>query len=124
MTTATKRFVFWTPRVACMLFAMFISVFALDVFKESEGFLVTTIALLMHLVPSFMVLAVLLIAWRWEWFGTLAFTALGVFYVVYFWGRFPLSTYATIAGPLFVLAVLFSVNWKYHAALRDFSQTP
>ena len=124
MTTATKRWLFWTPRIICMLFAMFISVFALDVFSEHEGFLVTAIALLMHLVPTFIVIALLLLAWRWEWIGAVSFAALGLIYLVQFWGRFPWQTYATIAGPLFVLAVLFSVNWRYHAALRDLSRTP
>jgi len=29
-----------------------------------------------------------------------------------FWGKFPVSTYLIIAGPLFLIAILFWLNWK------------
>ena len=36
MKTTPKRLLFWTPRILCLLFAGFISLFALDVF-EGQG---------------------------------------------------------------------------------------
>ena len=118
MNEATKRTLYWAPRVLCLLFAAFLSIFALDVFSEDQGVWQTIGALVMHLVPTFAVLVVLAIAWRWEWVGAVMFTALGVLYVVTMWGRFPLSVYFTIAGPLFLVAGLFLVNWILRAKLR------
>ena len=82
MKRPARRLLFWTPRVLCLLFALFISLFALDVFGEGYGFWETLWALLMHLVPTIAVLIVLAIAWRWEWVGGILFIALGVFYIV------------------------------------------
>ena len=118
MNTNTKRVLFWTPRVLCILFAVFLSVFALDVFGEGYGLWQTIGALLLHLIPTYIMVIVLVISWRWEWVGAVSFSALGVFYVVLFWGRFPLPVYFTIAGPLFLMGVLFLFNWIYRAQLR------
>jgi len=104
--------------VLCVLFAGFISLFALDVFAEHHGFWNTLQALLMHLIPTGILLLILAVSWRWEWVGGLLFPGLGVFYVVSFWGRFPWPTYAIISGPLFLLGALFFLNWRLHAELR------
>jgi hypothetical protein len=119
MNTATKRTLFWTPRVLCMLFAAFLSIFALDVFDESHGFWQTALALLMHLLPStILLIVVLVVSWRREWIGGVLFNALAVFYIVFFWGRFPWFTYAAISGPLFLVGILFLLNWRFRSQLR------
>ncbi len=118
MNTSTKRLLFWTPRVLCILLAMFLIVFALDVFSEGYGFWQTIGALLLHLVPACIVVIVLVIAWRREWVGAILFIALALFYLVWSWGRFHWSAYLVISGPLILLGVLFLVNWIYRAQLR------
>jgi len=107
----TSRLLFWTPRILCLLFAGFISMFALDVFQENHGFWNTALALLMHLIPTGILLIMLAVAWRWEWFGGLFFPALGAFYIFAFWGRFSWQTYLIIAGPLVLVGVLFLLGW-------------
>jgi hypothetical protein len=118
MNTPTKRFLFWTPRILCLLFAAFISMFALDVFGEHLGFLKTIVALLMHLIPTGIVLVILAATWRWEWIGGLLFPALGILYLVRFWGRFHWSVYLMLSGSLFVLGAFFLLGWKYRTELR------
>ena len=118
MQRSVKRVLFWTPRVMCILFALFLSLFAMDVFGEGYGFWETILALLIHLVPVYIVLIVLVIAWRWEWVGAILFIAFAVFYLVWSWGRFHWSAYLGISGPLVLLGVLFLLNWIYRAQLR------
>ncbi|MGE3312582.1 MAG: hypothetical protein AB7O66_21650 [Limisphaerales bacterium] len=65
----------------------------------------------MHLLPAVLVLAVLALAWRWEWVGGVVFPLLGGLYIVMAWGRFHWTAYAMIAGPLFVLGGLFVAAW-------------
>lgn len=114
----TPRLLFWTPRILCLLFAGFISMFALDVFQENHGFWSTAIALLMHLIPTGILLIILAASWRWEWIGGLVFPALGAFYIIAFWGRFPWQTYLIIAGPLVLVGVLFLLGWfKRHGTV-------
>jgi hypothetical protein len=114
----TRHILFWAPRVLCILFAAFLSIFALDVFGEGHGVGGTMLALLMHLVPTFIIVIALIIAWRWEWVGSALFIGLGLFYIVWSWGEFPWVTYLTISGPLFLVGALFLVNWVRRAQLR------
>jgi hypothetical protein len=118
MNESAKRILYWAPRVLGLLFAAFISIFAFDVFDGGHGFWETALDLLMHLVPTAIVLVVLAIAWRWEWVGAVVFGALGVFYIATAWGRFPLVAYLAISGPMFVMAGLFLANWLMREELR------
>jgi hypothetical protein len=118
MKKSVKPVVFWMPRIMCLLFAVFVSLFALDVFGAGYGFWGTIVALLMHLIPTAIILIVLAIAWRWEWIGAILFVALGVWYVIMAWGKFGWPTYLFIAGPLFLVGALFLVNWLYRAELQ------
>ena len=121
MKKPVKQVVFWMPRILCLLFAVFISLFALDVFGEGYGFWETIVALLIHLIPTGIVLIALAIAWRREWIGAILFVALGVWYLIMAWGKFDWITYLLIAGPLFLIGALFLVNWLYREELQPSS---
>ena len=118
MGGSTKRFVFWAPRFLCILFAVFVSLFALDVFGEGYGFWQTLGALLIHLIPTAVIVIALVISWRWEWLGAVLFIGMAVFYVVWVWGRFPVSTYVLMSTTPVLVGVLFLINWKYRGELR------
>jgi hypothetical protein len=113
-----KHVLFWSPRALCILFALFLSLFALDIFSEDAGVWEKILGLLIHLVPVYIVIIVLVIAWRWEWVGTIAFIGLALFYLFQVWGREHWSAYLFISGPLTLIGVLFLVNWIYRAQLR------
>ena len=119
MNKHAERFLFWTPRFICILFAVFLSLFSLDVFSEGYSFWKTILALLIHLVPVYICIIVLIIAWRRELIGTILFIALAIFYWVLIWGRgAPLSAYLLIPGPLIFIGVLFLLNWLYKEKMR------
>lgn len=105
-----KRILFWTPRVLALLFAGFISLFALDVFGAGYGFWEAIEAFLIHLIPTGIILIALAIAWRWEWLGAVLFAALGIAYVIVAWGQSDWVAYAVISGPAFLIAALFLVS--------------
>jgi hypothetical protein len=60
MNKTTKRVLFWTPRIVCILFAIFISLFAVDVFSAGYSLPKTILALLMHLIPTGVIVIVLI----------------------------------------------------------------
>jgi hypothetical protein len=105
MNTGIKHVLFWSPRVLCILFAMFLSLFALDVFSEGYG-------------PVYIVVIILILAWRREWIGAILFIALALFYLVMSWERVHWSAYLGISGPLVLLGVLFMLNWICREQLR------
>ena len=104
---------FLGPRGLRILFAIFLSLFALDVFSEGYGFGETVLALLIHLIPTSLVVISLAIAWRWEWVGSILFIALALFYLASSGGKSWI-----ISGPLFLIAILFLVNWMYRSRLK------
>ena len=106
MNTSTKRVLFLIPRILGILFAMFLSMFALDVFSEGYSLGETILALLIHLIPTYFVIMALVIAWRRDRVGAILFIALALFYLVMSRGKGWI-----IAGTLFLIGVLFLLNW-------------
>ena len=105
-----NRTLYWAPRVLCILFIGFVSLFALDVFDGKHGFWQTVLDLSMHLIPSLVLLAALLIAWRREWFGTAVFAFAAIFFAGFvradWWGK------AMFVVPCLITAFLFLLNWR------------
>jgi len=99
------------PRILGILFAMFVSLFALDVFGQGAGLWQEILGLLIHLVPTYLIILALVIAWRWEWVGTILFGGLGVFYIVLTWEQFSWVAAALISGPAFLVGGLFLLDW-------------
>lgn len=117
MKKFAQQSLFWTPRVLGILYAAFISIFALDVFGEGHGFWGTALALLMHLIPTALIILVLVIAWRWGWAGALLYIGLGLWYSLGFARRHP-EWILGIAGPVFLIGILFFLDWLYRTKLR------
>jgi len=109
--TPVPRWLHWTPRVLGILFALFISLFALDAFEGPGGAGQKLAAFAMHLVPTAMVVAALLVAWRWEGIGALLFIGLGTYYLASSWGHSRWDAYLAIAGPLLLAGLLFLLSW-------------
>lgn len=93
-----KKVFYLAPRVLAIAFVIFISLFALDVLGEPRWLL----ALAMHLIPSFVLVVLTVIAWKWEQLGGLLFLAAGLA------ALFLSSSSALIVSlPLFVIGGLF-----------------
>jgi len=82
--TILSDVLFWAPRVLCILFIAFISMFAFDVFGEGYSVLETVVALFMHLIPSFVLAGLTILAWKKEKWGGIAFLVLGVIFTIFF----------------------------------------
>ena len=122
MQPPIRQLLFWSPRVLTILFALFLSLFALDVFEEGYGLWETVLALFMHLIPTWIVLIVLALSWRWEWIGAVLFVALALIYAYFAVGRGHPEWIAIISGPLLLIAGLFLVNWLYRKQIRASSR--
>lgn len=74
----TLPLLFWTPRVLCILAILFVSIFALDAFDPKLSFSQQILGFLIHLTPVYILIALLVVAWRWELVGGLLLTAFGM----------------------------------------------
>ena len=91
MSESNRGVLFFAPRVLTIVFALFMSVFAPDVPGETKGVLQTLTALALHMMPALVVVGLLVLAWRWEWIGVIAFAGLAVSYIGVMWGRLPVG---------------------------------
>ena len=73
-----KPFLYWLPRILCILAILFVSVFALDAFQPELTLWQQIQGFIMHLIPSFILLLFLLIAWKWELIGGVIFVLIGL----------------------------------------------
>jgi hypothetical protein len=106
-----NRVVLWLPRALALLFAGFVSLFALDVFAAGYSPAGTAIALLIHLIPTYLIIAALVIAWRRAWAGAILFPALALAYPLAFGWRFQWSVYVVMMGPPLLIGALFFASW-------------
>lgn len=68
----------WLPRVLCILAILFVSIFALDAFSPELSVLQQIGAFFKHLIPSFILLALLILAWKKEFIGGIIFIIIGL----------------------------------------------
>ncbi|MBI4708607.1 MAG: hypothetical protein HY764_00125 [Candidatus Portnoybacteria bacterium] len=116
MQKNVSKFVFWTPRILSIIFILFLALFSLDVFESESGFWQIMLGLFIHNIPALALLAVLLISWKYEIVGGIAFILAGLIYIVLLM-RNPFEWYMIawalqIAGPAFFIGILFILGWK------------
>ena len=118
MNETTVRVTVWTPRLLCIAFAVFLGIFTLDVFSMQLGARGTALALLMHLIPAIVVIAILAVAWRREWIAAVLFPLLAGVHVAASRGAINGAAYVVIDGPLIFIGILFLVSWNYRTRAR------
>ncbi len=112
-----NKFIYWTPRILSIIFILFLSIFSLDVFDSNPGFWQAVLGLLMHNIPSFILLIVLIISWKHEIVGGIVFILAGLLYTItlfmkpeFAWQM--ISWSLIISGPAFLIGGLFFANWQ------------
>ncbi len=109
----------WLPRVICILAILFISMFAADAFAPGLTIWQQLGAFLMHLIPSFILLSLLIVAWKWEYIGGIIFTVIGLglspFIFMHNYNMnhsvgMSLGIILTITFPFVVVGILFIIS--------------
>ena len=118
MTSNSRKLIQWGPRILGILVCLFLGTFSLDAFGPGKTFVQAVADFAIHLTPALILLAVVALAWRWEWIGALVFTGVAVSYA--YAARTHASWIPVIAGPLLLVGILFFWSWirrkEFHAA--------
>lgn len=93
----------WSPRVIATALACLAGSLALDATREGAA------ALAVHAVPALIIVAIVVVAWRYELVGAIAFAALGTSYGFMAWRH--LDWLMVIDGPLLSAALLYAASW-------------
>ncbi len=101
------------PRIFAIIYIAFLSILALDIFDI--GFFSwqeKLIAFIMHLIPSFLTIACLIIAWKRLAAGGILFLALAVGFTIWFRTYRSLGTFAVASLPPIIIGGLFIVSGR------------
>jgi len=118
MKTSTRIF-HWLPRVICILAILFVSIFAADAFAPGLTIWQQLGAFFIHLIPSFILVAFLILSWKWEKIGGVIFILLGLglspFIFQHNYGMnqsigMSLGIILMITFPFFIVGILFIVS--------------
>jgi hypothetical protein len=107
MGSKTALWLQWVPRILGIAVALFVGLFALDAFGQGRPLAQALGDFAIHLIPAFLLLAVVAVAWRYPWVGAVAFMGLAVAYAI---SARRVDWIAVIAGPLFIVGVLFLLS--------------
>ena len=110
-TGIMKKTLFWVPRVLGIVFVLFISMFALDAFDAKTPFIKALAGFLIHLIPAYLLIIMLIIAWKKEMIGGILYIAMGIAFL--FMSRFEFQA-SIIFGPLVLIGSLFLVSHFYN----------
>ena len=108
----------WVARLMGFGFAIFLALFALDVFSEDIPFLETMLALLMHLLPSLLVICIILVSWQRELIGAIFFLLLDVVYLLAASQNISWEGIVVLASLLLLLSILYYLAWKSRKASK------
>ncbi len=118
MKTNLTRVLYWTPRILSILFILFISMFALDVFDGTSDAWQIFVGLAIHLIPSYILIIIAVIAWHWEPAGVILYALLTSAYPLMVGSRAHWSVYLLMSGIPLLLAILFLLDWMYRTRGR------
>ena len=112
------KMIHWLPRIICILAILFISLFALDAFEHGITIWQKIGAFLRHLIPSFILLFFLIIAWKWEFIGGIIFIAIGLGFSPYIYMHNFQSVALSLLGvscinmPFVLVGILFLISHR------------
>ena len=68
----------WLPRIICILAILFVSLFAADSFTPGLTIWMQLGSFIIHLIPSFILIVFLIVAWKWELIGGIILALIGL----------------------------------------------
>jgi len=136
----------WVARILCILAIVFISLFAVDVFTEGASLSLgqKIVGFLMHMIPSFVLIIILIIAWKHELVGGILIALIGLATAPFVYNRnyhnLPnmasegfriaspglraLKIVAMINLPFIIVGILFMISYFLHRPKKLTIQTP
>ena len=116
MEKKISKFVYWTPRILSIIFICFLALFSLDTFSLGLNFWGTILGLIIHNIPTFILIIILIVSWKHEIVGAIAFILAGLIYIYLTLIRNAFEWYLLawaiqISGIAFLIGILFFVNW-------------
>jgi hypothetical protein len=99
----------WAPRVLCILAILFVSMFALDSFDSRYTILQQLQAFAIHLIPTYILIFFLVVAWKWEFIGGLILMALALGFIPFIY----IHNYQMNHSVWMSLSIIMMINFPF-----------
>ena len=93
-------------------YALALLIFAGDVFNKDQTTIQTILDLLLHFIPTAIVLFLIVIAHQRPLVGSIIFAINGIVYIITGWTNLHWTAHILIAGPLLLLSFLYIIAYK------------
>ena len=103
----TTNKLLWIPRILTMVFILFLSIFSLDVFSGESTILEMIGGFLIHNIPSFLLIAILVVSWKRPLIGGIVFLVFSAAFTVFFETYQMLASFLAITLPLAIAGGLY-----------------
>lgn len=118
----SNGFIHWAPRILCIFMILFISMFALDAFAPNLTIWQQLGGFFLHLIPSYILIAALIFAWKREQAGGWIFIIFGIgFSIAVFLLNFNRNHFSAVqslintfiaAIPFIAVGILFIMSYR------------
>lgn len=105
----TVKIVHWVPRILCILAILFVSIFALDSFDPRLTLGQQLAGFAIHLIPSYVLIGFLIVAWRWELAGGILLMAVALGFTPFIFTH----NYAMNHSVWISLSVILAINLPF-----------
>lgn len=109
-----EKILYWIPRVLTILAILFMMMFSLDVFGGKEPLSRQLLGFLIHNIPAWILIVVLIIAWKWEMAGGLLFIISSVTGGSIFFMHTHMIGSLIVMAPFLVVGLLFILHYRLY----------
>lgn len=110
-----EKMLIWSPRILAILAILFLMLFSFDCFEPGQGFRRQMTCFFMHNIPAYIIIAILVISWKWELLGGILFVAAAITGSIIFNGFGGNYGVNIIMAPFVITGVLFMIHhYLYH----------
>lgn len=105
-----SKILYWIPRILTMLAILFMTMFSLDSFGGNETFGAKMLGFFIHNIPVLILIAILIIAWKWEVTGGTLFIIASIVGFIYFHSFSGNPGSLVVIAPFSIVGILFILH--------------
>ena len=108
-----KYFLFFTPRLLAISIAIFLEVFAFNIFGVIIPFEKKFGIFMIHSIPSLYLLTATIISWKKSLYGIISFTIILIGFSLYFDTLNDSALFLVISVPLLIIVILYTIDFFF-----------
>jgi prepilin signal peptidase PulO-like enzyme (type II secretory pathway) len=110
-----SKILYWFPRILTIVSLLFMIMFSFDVFGGDDSFGSKMLGFMVHNIPVFILIIILIVAWKWEAAGGALFILASICGTVFF------HSFSGNPGSLLVIApfLLTGILFLLHSVLFE-----